>query len=615
MKTRILICSSLVALAALACDPDAGSGDNNGQDAATDTLADVEDGGFDADASESCTDPVLLESQDINGGVTLDENCYLAESDLRLDDGQLEILPGVTILFAADVGLEVTGDGVLSAAGEDDKPIVFEGVEDERGFWRGIYFNGSDSPDNLLDHVELANGGSSQWTGGANSRAGLYMSDSANAVSISNSVFRESGQAAIVAVAPDTDLTVADTEFRSNAAPIWLHANLVGGLSSLNFSDNDTSQISTSLEAAGETISDAQTWEAFDVPYRVRNNLFVSADLTLSPGASLVFDEEDGVDIGGSGSLNAVGTQSDPIRFVGAQQERAFWAGLYFHDTSSADNVLEHVEVAHAGGDDWTGGLSNAGVFVREGGVQLTIRNSTFLENGTAALLLRDASADLTIESSTFENNDMPISSVANTVGAIASDNSFSDNDASYVRLNGRGSESRVTTAQTWSALGIPVRVGTDVIVESDLTVAPGATITFEEEIGFLVAGGSLAADGRGADPITFTAAGGSTSNGYWAGIGFTSSESDENVIANAAVEYGGFDEWIVGQNDGPGNIVLDNDSQESAQLALDNVDIVGSGGPGIQVGEGSALTTCTDLSFSGNAGADITGAGTYSCN
>jgi hypothetical protein len=196
---------------------------------------------------------------------------------------------------------------------------------------------------------------------------------------------------------------------------------------------------------------------------------------------------------------------------VGAQQERAFWAGLYFHDTSSADNVLEHVEVAHAGGDDWTGGLSNAGVFVREGGVQLTIRNSSFLENGTAALLLHDASADLTIESSTFENNDMPVSSVANTVGAIASDNSFSGNDASYVRLNGRGSESRVTTAQTWSALGIPVRVGTDVIVESDLTVAPGATITFEEEIGFLVAGGSLAADGRGGDLITFTAADGST--------------------------------------------------------------------------------------------------------
>lgn len=60
---------------------------------------------------------------------------------------------------------------------------------------------------------------------------------------------------------------------------------------------------------------------------------------------------------------------------------------------------------------------------------------------------------------------------------------------------------------------------------------------------------------------------------------------------------------------------MLDNDSQESAQLALDDVDVVGSGGPGIQVGEGSALTTCTDLSFNGNTGADITGAGTYSCN
>jgi hypothetical protein len=176
--------------------------------------------------------------------------------------------------------------------------------------------------------------------------------------------------------------------------PLWLPTNTLGRLASLSFSNNDKSHILTGIAAA--PVTDKQTWPAFEVPYRVRNGIDLGATLTLQPDVTIEFQEGVGVEVGGNGRLTAEGVSEEPITLNGIEQERGFWAGVYFHDTVSEDNLLHQVVVEYAGGSKWTGNeRSVAGVFVSGEDVALDIENTTFRENTNAGLHADSGAADL----------------------------------------------------------------------------------------------------------------------------------------------------------------------------------------------------------------------------
>ena len=592
-----------------------GNGDAGGDasvDAASDTMADA---GPDGSTAPSCDDPEVLENDDINGGVTLEAGCYAVNETLTLDEGLLTLKPGVTIQFAQDVGLVVTGEGSLSAEGTDTNGVVLTGSTEQRGYWKGLYFKASDSPDNQLNHVEIACAGSDQWTGNSGARAGIYIRNDGNALAVENSTFRENAHGALSVRSGGVDLTVENTSFEENDAPLWVHPNLMGNLSSLSFSGNDESFIGNTATGAGQGVEEAQTWEDHGVPYRLRSNIFVNAKLTLQPGVTLEFEQDDGLDVGDSGELNAVGGADNPIVFTGVEEQRGGWAGLYFHKTRSDANVLEHATVEYGGGDQWTGGLSEAGLFVRGSGVKLAIRNVTFRENKVTGLLAPDGGSDISVESSSFESNEHPAWVAANHVGSFGANNTFSDNDESDVRVGTGGANTHVEDDQTWAALPVPFRVHVDVTVGAELTVAPGTTVTFEQDTGMLVREGKLIADASEGDRITFTAAEGETLRGYWNGIFLSKSYSSDNIISNADVMYGGGSEWVAGENFGPANIALDHTDQHKARLALDDVKIAGGGSVGLRIGGKSTVTPCSNVTFENNEGVDVKPMGKNNCN
>lgn len=606
MGYKWLYIIGLLTMGLAACGP--GTEDNNGTNNGTNN------GGN--NGTPSCDNPQLLEEADVNGGVTLSAGCYSVESVLGVNDGLLTMEAGVQIVFGQDAGLHIGENGSIAVEGSDSSPVYLTGNVEERAYWKGLRFQDADSPDNSLDYVVLAHAGSEQWHGGDVSRGGIFLQGENNKLAISNSTFRQNAQAAIVADGSGTELTVADSTFEDNETPIWAHSNLLGGLSSLTFTDNDNAYIRTGLSS--ESVSTEQTWPAIGVPYRSSSTITLDTTLTLAEGLTIMFEQGVGIQVIDEGRLTAVGSSENPITLTGVEEQRGFWKGIRYRDTRSSDNTLDYVVLEYAGSDQWHGGdISRGGIFAEGNGVALSVSNSTFRENAQAGIVADGRETDLSVSSSTFESNEMPLWLHANLVGGLAADNAASGNDEDYVQVGTGGSE--VSSNQTWQTLDVPYRIRNTPNVTADLVLSPGMTLEFNQDVGLDISGGTLVADGSSGDVIKFIAADGETLQGFWKGIQFRDSFSSTNKIANAEIRYGGSSGWHGGDASVANLFVRGGGSK--AQVALDTVTISHSGSWGISVeGEGS-ISPCSGVTLEdngdGSTGGDtsIHEDATYDCN
>lgn len=130
--------------------------------------------------------------------------------DLSTDDNaDMTVDPGVHARFDADIYLRSDGDGVLIAEGTSDDPIVFEGLEQNGGWWRGIWVR--TTPNNkpaVLDHVEVRHAGSAEHHG-STEPAGVTVTRS-----------RRDADAEV------TNTTIEDiTNSATDAYGIWVNSN------------------------------------------------------------------------------------------------------------------------------------------------------------------------------------------------------------------------------------------------------------------------------------------------------------------------------------------------------------------------------------------------------
>lgn len=568
-------------------------------------------GGEDGDGDNTpplCNAPTVLTQDALKNGGTIEKGCYAIEQRLSVNGGHLEIKPGASIVFSQDSGLSIESGGSLSAIGTENEKIYLTGAEKERGYWRGLYFVDSNSSNNKLDHVVLSHAGSGKWHGGDVSRGGVFVRNANTRLSVSNSTFTENAQAAFVADHGESKVSIADTTFKNNETPLWLHANLLGNLSGLEFEGNEKNYIRTGI--ATETISDEQTWKAFDVPYRSTAKLQARALLTLEPGVTLEFAQGVGLDVSATGRLKAQGTEDAPVTFTGVEKERGFWAGIYFYETKSQDNVLEHAVVEHGGSTKWHGGDSRGGVYARDAGVRVAFRNVTFRENAITGLFADHTDAEITVDGCTFEKNEAPVILNANLVGTLADDNTFENNTKNHIVVD-TGNHTLKTT-QTWNAFTAPylVRNKTTVGDGTHLTLAPGAVLEFEQGTHLYMVKGTLSAEGTTEAPIRFIAANGETTQGFWGGIGFDQTNSSKNVISNAEIVSAGGAKFH-GGNDSQAGVFL----YSSSKVALSNVAIRKSGKYGVSVTKNSSIDPCADVTFSDNKDDDVFGEGTFACN
>ncbi len=529
----------------------------------------------------------------INGGQTLAAGgCYDVPARVLLSDGTLTIEPGVEVRFAQDTYLEVDGTGALRAEGTASQPIRFTGSQPLRGHWRGISIE-TVSVDNVLDHVVMQYGGSSQWTGSSNSVSMLRVEGRA---SVSNTTLRESAGWAFQAFRDSELGAFANVTFDSNAVPAFVAPDRVGELAStLTFTNNDASYVQVTF-ANSEAVTNAATWPTLDVPYRISDRTFVRAAMVLSPGVEIEFAQGASLrmESSGGGSLSAVGAMSAPIVLRGVEDVVGYWQGVLI-DTNSASNAFDYVTLANAGSAQWTG-ASNSVTGLRVLG-RISITNSSFERNGAYALQAY-ADADLSgFSNNTFVDNDAPMWLATDVVSDLAGTSTFTGNTEQSIRV-AFGNNQSVDTAGTWKAFQVPYRITDRTFVDAALDVEAGTEIEFVQSASLRVRPtGSISFNGTMTEPILLT--GVEKVSGYWQGLEFRSTSSS-NLLSWTTVEYAGSDQWT-GASDSAGSIHL----VENGQVALTDSTFSNSDGFGVVISDG-AITDCTNTAFSMLGDADV---------
>ena len=313
-----------------------------------------------------------------DGAGDLDEACYTIHDTYTVEERTLNVSPGTTLYFGEDAGIRVLDSGALSAVGTSNDPICMYGLEEQRGYWRGLRFLNSPSADNRLDHVVLEHAGSRTWTTNRQARnhGGVVVIGDDVQLTVSNATFQNNQRPAIIATdSPQSGLTVTSSIFRNNEMALQIQAENVRNISEDTvIEDNDVPGL-VLFSAAGDNhhvVTDA-TWPAFSFPYRVKSFFTVAqgSHLEIAPGARFEFEEGAGIRVAGA-TMAAVGEADAPIVFEGTEPVAGHWRGIYFTSTSSDRNRLRHVEVHHGGGHQWHHGRETS-----QGNIVLSDNNPT----------------------------------------------------------------------------------------------------------------------------------------------------------------------------------------------------------------------------------------------
>ena len=281
-------------------------------------------------------------------------------------------------------------------------------------------------------------------------------------------------------------------------------------------------------------ISTDTIWNLAGSPYVICGTFPPTVDpgvtLTIEPGVVVEFAQNSHLDI--QGTLQAIGTPTQPVTFTGSVKTAGSWSGLRVNSfgASPAQAHLDQVILEYGGS-----GASGAQIYIDNGLVSLT---SSILRNGGAYGIYVWGDDNPVVADTRIEGH---ASDVAYLAGA-RSDLSFSsltalNNHQNIIRVGGY---SNMSGERTWQNAGIPyLFVGSAGNQRGDtLTIEPGTEIRFAPSI-TLEIGGALNATGLPDQPILFT--GQTPTPGAWYGLQVQGTTRAATAIFDfATIEYGG---------------------------------------------------------------------------
>ena len=185
----------------------------------------------------------------------------------------LTLDPGCVLQFGQNSGLKVEGDGRLTAIGTEMEPIELRGLEDRRGFWRGVFFNNSRSDQNQLSYITLSGGGSEGWERTEGSQGGLVVLDGV-VLRIEHAHFVKNTLSGMVFRGIDLELSLDNSRAEDNDLPIIIVAGAAHQLGENNqFTGNDRDYVQLGLPVFNfeREVAGTVTWKN-PVPYLVVAN-------------------------------------------------------------------------------------------------------------------------------------------------------------------------------------------------------------------------------------------------------------------------------------------------------------------------------------------------------
>lgn len=445
----------------------------------------------------------------------------------------LAIQPGVTVRFAQNVGMFVTG--TVEAMGAADDAVRFTGLEPQPGWWRGIHVTEAGSA--RLQWCQLSYAG--YWDG-----VGLLKTGT-GALLLKNCILRsQAGDGLRLAAGSSSVLTEANS-FQENTRGVRLEIGASWDDTTSSFSGNGVDMHANDGSIRGEVTWNLNPAYSFYVPGHV--TVESGGALVVRSGSVVKFAQNCGLFI--NGRFLAQGTAALPTYFTDWRDDAAggdanrdagesapqpgWWRGVLVQPEGSA--TFQHCVVRYAGYWDGVG-------IQKTGAGSLELDRCTVAHNQGHGLRIYNSAGPTTLEASVFSRNTQSGLSLAS--GRVAangcaftdngqygiaqepndtvdySKNQFSGNAVSSVGMNG----GTLTGERTWSKGGgdsfhIDVLGHLAVPAGTQLAIKPGVTVQFSQHVALFVSG-ALDAAGTSDQSIRFI--GRTRQPGWWRGIHVT---------------------------------------------------------------------------------------------
>jgi len=128
----------------------------------------------------------------------------------------LSIQPGVNLIFDSNTGMRINTASALRAVGTADEPIVFRGLSNAPGAWKGLYFAFTENVNNQIAHASIENAGEDQ-------QGAIYMWASPK-LTLDHVSFKNLSTCAIYGApssgSPNANLTTSNLTFENVAGEI-----------------------------------------------------------------------------------------------------------------------------------------------------------------------------------------------------------------------------------------------------------------------------------------------------------------------------------------------------------------------------------------------------------
>ena len=324
-----------------------------------------------------------------------------------------------------------------------------------------------------------------------------------------------------------------------------------------------------------------------------KSTLGVNAALTIMPGVSVAFEDDNGLFVSTNGSLSAVGTATDSIIFKGQTGASGTWVGLGIVSNTTV-NELSYVRISDAGSDGFDGAGLKANLIVEDNG-KVAVSNSKFTNGAGSGIYIRSLESEIRVFSNNVvSGNNLPVTCSLNQYHFFDGTTDFTGNTNDYI-----DSYRGTTTSEnvTWNKLTVPYRLSGSIdFIGSTITVEAGAQFLGQSGSGLeITPNGSLNATGTANEMISFI--GEQDTEGVWNGLNFQSNNTSNKLIY-CIISNGGQDGF-----DGAGlksNVIVEGDGR----LVIQNSTISKSADVGVYVRENTSKlpdfssNTLTDNAF-----------------
>lgn len=303
-------------------------------------------------------------------------------------NSSLNIEPGTEIVFENEGNLEMS-NSILHAIGSASEPIIFRGLDDTKGFWKGISFY--NSSDNKMAYCDVSDAGAYTSSGfllygGGAIVVGNALGDAA--LSLENCQIRNSSSFGLF-IHSESKLNAFSGNTITNCDYVaFVDANSLGQLA--GSANQLTGNTHEQVKVDGGYVRDAALWPALPVSFLFSNDTQIENEVTIEPGATLLFEANAELVLYKNnttdGKLLAEGSPSKPILFKGASTTAGYWKGI---KVNSGLVRLSYCNISDAGK---TGSNPIGSIYITKalGNVNVTIQNSSISNSSSHGICIRN---------------------------------------------------------------------------------------------------------------------------------------------------------------------------------------------------------------------------------